>query len=448
MEGTVKERFSRTSNYALLIFIGVCMCSMSVMVLGVMIFSIYLVPLAETTGAGLVAASLYMSIYGWVMAAAAVVYGHLYARFKSHAAFRTLNIIVCVLGAASPLWNGTVAPAMGIFGYYIGATINGLSGGCFMVMVPLMMINNWFGPKFRGKFMGFASAASIFGGIVWPPLFTYLLQTFGMNSAYLANAAVLFIFSGIPAIFIFRKRDTDVLPWGVKSWAEMEAQEDKSADKYGYPPKRIFKCLAFYFVVFSTICFTLHGSMAQNGVGAVTYWLQDPVRGPMIAALGMSIGTIGEACWKILSGIVIDKVGPALNNAIFTGIAVFGMLLQVLGPKIVPVIYTGGVFFSAATVPIILGGPILMSQLFGPRTFPIVQGYISAVNTFLSGLTSPLMAMMILGVGYTTAFGIGAVIWIIPIILALVIAFKFLGKLRWEDEEGNQMPGQLETAKY
>jgi MFS family permease len=206
--------------------------------------------------------------------------------------------------------------------------------------------------------------------------------------------------------------------------------------------------MAFYLVVFSTICFTLHGSMAQNGVGAVTYWLQDPVRGPMIAAVGMSIGTIGEACWKILSGIVIDKVGPALNNAIFTGIAVFGMLLQVLGPKIVPVIYTGGVFFSAATVPIILGGPILMSQLFGPRTFPIVQGYISAVNTFLSGLTSPLMAMMIMGVGYTTAFGIGATIWIIPIILALVIAFKFLGKLRWEDTEGNQMPGQLETAKY
>jgi MFS family permease len=422
---------------------------MSVMVLGVMIFGVYLVPLAEATGAGLVGASLYMTIYGWVMAAAAIVYGHLYAKFKSQQAFRTLNVLVCVLGAASPLWNGTIAPMFGIFGYYIGATINGLSGGCLMAMVPLMMITNWFGPKFRGKFMGMASAAAIFGGVVWPPLFTWILQNVGMDMTYIANAAVLFVFSGIPTIFIFRKRDEDVLPWGVKSWDELQAQEGGDASKYGYPPKKIFKSVAFYLVVCSTICFTIHGSMAQNGVGAPTYWLSyDPtINGPMIAAIGMSIGTVGEACWKVLSGFVIDKFGPAINNAIFTGIAVFGMFVMVLGPKIVPVIYAGGIFFSAATVPIILGGPMLMSALFGPRTFPIVQGYISAVNTFLSGLTSPLMAMLILGVGYTTAFGIGASIWLIPIVIALVIAFKFLGKMQWEDEDGNPMPKATEADK-
>lgn len=441
VEGSVKQPFHRTSNYAWLVFAGICLCSMSVMVLGVMIFGVYLVPLAESTGAGLVAASLYMTIYGWVMAAGAIVWGFLYSKWATtHARFRICNIIVCVLGAASPLWNGTVAPAFGITGYYIGAAINGLSGGCFMAMVPIMMITNWFGPKYRGKFMGIASAAAIIGATIWPPLFTYLLQNTGMNMAYIANALALFICSGIPALFIFRRRDDDVLPWGVKSWDELKEQEGGDSSKYGYPVRKIFTSVAFYLVVISTVCFTLHGSMAQNLVGATTFWLDDPVNGPMIGAVGMSVASIGECIWKILSGVVIDKIGPAFNNAIFTAVAVIGLAIWVWGPKTIVTIYIAGAFFGAATVPIILGGPLLMSSLFGPRTFPIVQSYISAVNTALSGLTSPLFAMWIVSIGYTGAFNIGVGVWLIPIITAIILGVFFLNKMRWEDADGNPMP--------
>jgi MFS family permease len=442
MEGTVREKLSRTSNYAWVIFIGVCMCSMSFMVMGVMIFGVYLVPLAESTGAGLVAASLYMTIFGWVMAVAAVIYGWLYAKATDHARFRLLNIIVVLLFAASPMWNGTVAPMFGIYGYYIGAGLAGLSGGCFMALVPLMMITNWFGPRYRGKFMGIASAASIIGSLIWPPLFTWILQNIGMDLTYVVNSLALLVFSGIPAIFLFRKRDDDVLPWGVKSWDELREQEGGDITKFGFPPGKIFKSVVFYLFVLCTLCFTLHGSMAQNLVGATTEWLSyDPaINGAMVGAFGMSVAAVGEACWKILSGIVIDKIGPAWNNAIFTGVAVIGLLIWVFGPKTIPTIYIGGAFFGAATVPIILGGPMLMSAIFGPRTFPIVQGYNAAVNTFFSGLMSPVFAMLILNLGYTGALGIGAVVWIIPIVSACLIAVFFLGKMPWFDEDGNPLP--------
>jgi MFS family permease len=413
---------------------------MSVMVLGVMIFGVYLVPLSESTGAGLVATSLYMTIYGWVMAAAAVVYGFLYSKFgATNGGFRILNIVVILLGAASPLWNGTVAPSFGIVGYYIGAGINGISGGCFMAMVPLMMITEWFGPKLRGRFMGIASAAAMIGATIWPPLFTSILQTSGLNATYIANAAVLLVCTAI-ATAIFRRRDPDVLPWGVKSWEELEEQSGADSQKYGVPPKKIWTTPAFYLVVIATICFTLHGSMAQNLVGAVTFWLDDPINGPMIGALGMSVGSWGEALFKIISGFLIDRVGAAFNNAIFTCVAVAGLVIWVFAPHTIVFIFIGGALFGAATVPIILGGPMLMAQLFGPRTFPIVQGYVSAVNTALSGLTSPIFAMLIVSMGYTAALSIGAVVWIIPVITAVIIGIKYLGKLEWVDEDGNPMP--------
>jgi MFS family permease len=442
VEGTVREPFHRTSNYAWVVFAGICLCSMSVMVLGVMIFGVYLVPLAEQTGAGLVAASLYMTIYGWVMAVGAIVWGFIYSKWAKQdlKRFRLCNVIVVVLGAASPLWNGTVAPAFGIMGYYFGAAINGLSGGCFMAMVPIMMITEWFGPKYRGKFMGIASAAAIIGATIWPPLFTYLLQNMGMNMAYIANALALFVCAGIPALFIFRYREEGVLPWGVKSHDQLVEQEGGDAVKYGFPPKKLWFHVMFWLGIVGTICFTLHGSMAQNLVGATTFWLDDPVNGPMIGAVGMSVASIGECVWKILAGVVIDKIGPAWNNTIFTGVAVIGLAIWVWGPKTIATIYIAGAFFGAATVPIILGGPLLATGLWGPRCFPIVSNYGAAVNTFFSGLTSPLFAMFILGYGYTGAFAIGVGVWILPIIFGIITAVFFYGKIPWYNDEGEALP--------
>jgi MFS family permease len=328
-------------------------------------------------------------------------------------------------------------------GYYIGAGINGISGGCFMAMIPMMMMTDWFGPKLVGRFMGIASAAAIIGATIWPPLFTSILQNSGLNNAYIANAAVLLVCTAI-AVAIFRKRDPDVLPWGVKSWEDLEEQAGGDTQRYGFPPKKLWTSVAFYLGIIGTICFTLHGSMAQNLVGATTFWLNDPVNGPMIGAFGMSVASMGEACWKILSGFVIDKIGPAFNNAIFTGVAVIGLVIWVFAPHTIVFIFIGGAFFGAATVPIILGGPLLTAALFGPRTFPIVMGYGGAVNTFLSGLTSPLMAMMILGLGYTSAYTVGIVVWIIPIITCVIVGVKYLGKLEWTDEDGNPMPKAAE----
>jgi hypothetical protein len=79
-------------------------------------------------------------------------------------------------------------------------------------------------------------------------------------------------------------------------------------------------------------------------------------------------------------------------------------------------------------------------QLFGPKTFPVVQGYKGAVNTFLSGLTSPIVAMLIVSIGYSATYMIGGFIWIVPVVIYLIVNKFFIGKMPWVDGDGNPMP--------
>ncbi|MDR1183672.1 MAG: MFS transporter, partial [Coriobacteriales bacterium] len=259
VESAKRGKFSRTSNYAWLIFVGCCMCAMSVMPLGVMIFGVYLLPLAAATGTDIATASIYMTINGWGMALTAIVWGWLFSRVKTNSRYRIICIAIAVFGVLGPLWNSVIAPQLGIVGYYIGSGIFSLSGGSLMVMIPMTMISNWFAPNIRGKIFGIVSASGIIGALSIPPLFTIVLQTTNLNVAFLLQAIIMGVFTIIPCAFIFRKRDEDVLPWGAKSWTEMENAEGTHAAKYGFPTKKILITFPFWLLMLCQVTETLHG---------------------------------------------------------------------------------------------------------------------------------------------------------------------------------------------
>jgi MFS family permease len=446
----VKEGFSRKPNYAWLIFIGCCMCAMSVMPLGVMIFGVYLLPLAEATGSDIVTTSVYMTINGWGMAVTAIVWGWLLSKTKGNSQFKIICIVIALFGVLGPLWNASIAPQFGIWGYYIGSAIFSLSGGSLMVMIPMTMISNWFGPKIRGKIFGFVSASGIIGTLTIPPLFTAILQSTGLNVTFLLHAIIMGFFTIIPCAIIFRKRDDDVLPWGVKSWEELEETEGANAAKYGFPAKRILLTIPFWLILLCQITETLHGGLANNMIGATGYWLglvgsPEAANFAMIGALMMSVGSISEAISKIAIGAIIDKWGPGIGCSIFIAIPVIGMLIWTLIPASLVTMYLGAILFGCLPATIVVGMPLLIRMVFGERTYPVAQSYVAAVNTFLSGLAAPFIAWIIVTGSYSTAYLFACGVFAIPIVAYLFIG-RYVGKLPWVDVDGNPMPTGKEGA--
>jgi MFS family permease len=411
-----------------------------------MIFGVYLLPLSEATGTDIVTTSVYMTINGWGMALTAIVWGWLLSKLTKNSQFKIICIAIAVFGVLGPLWNASIAPQFGIWGYYIGSAIFSMSGGSLIVMIPLMMISNWFAPKVKGKVFGFASASGIIGSLTIPPIFTVIVQSAGLNMTFLLHAIIMGIFTIIPCALIFRKRDEDVLPWGVKSWEELEESSGGDASNYGLANNKIFSSIPFWLMLICMITLTIHGGLGNNTVGATGYWLglvgsPEAANFAMIGALMMSVGAIAETVSKIVAGVIIDKWGPAICCAIFMLVPVLGMLIWVFVPASLASLYIGAILFGMIPATIIVAMPMLGLKIFGERTFPVTSSYISAVNTFLSGIMSPVVAWMIVVGNYSTPFLVACGLWTFAAII-FIITGRYVGKLPWVDAEGNPMPGQ------
>jgi MFS family permease len=257
----------------------------------------------------------------------------------------------------------------------------------------------------------------------------------------------------IPVCFlIFRKRPENVLPWGIKSWEELEEQESStSAGKYGFPATRSFRTLVFWLILIGIVVISFHGSFTQNEPGAAAQWLTaanspDAANAAMIGAFMMSCGAIGNLLSKLGVGFIIDKWGAGIANGLLVFLCALGMGIWVFLPSL-PIIFYIGAFFLGMCSPVMtVGVPMLLRQVFGDRTYPQVQSYISAVTTFVGGLSSPLLAAILVSSGglYNSIYIFGFALWIFGAII-FVITNRYRGKLVWVDEDGNALPKQGET---
>jgi MFS family permease len=322
-----------------------------------------------------------------------------------------------------------------------------------MVMIPMSMISNWFGPKVRGKVFGFVSASGIIGALTIPPLFTAILQGAGLSTTFLIQAIIMGVFTIIPCALIFRKRDEDVLPWGVKAWEDLERDaEGASGAKYGFPVKKILLSIPFWIILLCQVTETLHGALANNVVGGSGYWLTlsgspSAANFAMIGALMMSVSSITEALSKVAIGAIIDKWGPGIGCSIFIAIPIFGILVWTLVPASQVSLFIGAALFGCLTATIVVGMPLLIRAAFGERTYPVAQSYVAAVNTFLSGAMAPIFAGVILATSYSTAYLIAAGIFVIPVVAYMFVG-RFIPKMQeqWVDVDGNPAPKREEAA--
>jgi MFS family permease len=161
----------------------------------------------------------------------------------------------------------------------------------------------------------------------------------------------------------------------------------------------------------------------------------------MIGALMMSVASVTDALAKLAAGVIIDKWGPGVGCAVFLVIPILGMLTWVLIPASLASLYIGSALFGCVTATIVVGKPLILRAMFGERSYPIVQSYTAAVNTFLAGVGSIVVPWIVLNANYSVAYVVGSVVWGVGAVLFFV-AGRFVNGLQkeWVDADGNPMP--------
>lgn len=425
-------------HFAWVIFIGCCAAYATAMGLVSSIAGIYMLPVSESIGVSRGDFALWITIKSFTGVAIMPLVGWLFSRMKS---IKPLMIV------------GSLAMTIGIFGFSISrelwqffcfAPLLGIGSTTFYTIAAPTLVQNWFGKKYRGKFLGIAAAFTGIGTFVWSPLFTFFLNTLGWSTTYMINAAFIFVLSFPFALVAIRTpEDKGLLPYGYDP--AVDGKEENAEELKGAKVTTAVKCAAFWLMIFGALCVSLGAgfnnhqpAIAKETLAAV----MDTGAAAMVGATMISTAAVGNLLGKIIYGFIVDRLGIKSTTLIFLIFFLCALLLWMFGSS-VPVLLVGSFLFGTHNAIVSVAFPMIIRNLFGPKNFAKIWSWWSMPFTLMGGFSTSIIGYVYAFVGdtYATALVIGCGLVILAGILILA-ACAFIGKVKWDDDT----PTPVETA--
>ena len=348
-------------HYAWRIMIGCCFLQAGA--LGAIMNSggIFFVPICNDLGLDRGAIALYLTFY---FIATTFTYPFV-AKFLPKWDFRKfltgcfliLAAVEAATGFFTELWQ-----------WYVGGVILGIAGALVFVVASTVLIENWFVEK-RGTALGIAMCGSGIGGVVFPILGNYLIETIGWRMAYPAIAVIICILVLPWTMFVFRLHPSDLglEPYGAEKAKEMEAA---AANEKGMPAKKAIFTLAF-------VCIFLYAGIEALFSGYNNHLPGFAESIGYSAAFGasiLSLAQLGYTVATLVMGWVTDKIGVAASTYITLGITALSLLGFSFFQDEIPLIISAFVFGMNSVI-ITISVPTLISDIFGKKHFAEILPY-------------------------------------------------------------------------
>lgn len=256
-----------------------------------------------------------------------------------------------MLGMIQELWHLYV-----LYGVFVGA----LGNAAFMVLLPVL-VTRWFDRK-MGLALGIYWAALGAGPVIFAPLFRWLIETRGWESAFfvigLSFGVILLVFS-----WLIRTSPAEM---GLSAYGAGEASQEKPAAGSAGPAISLRSVLARRPVWLLTGCHHLgcagHAVILAHGVSMATH------HGiPGLQAAGV-LSTIAGV--SIFSRFTFSLLTERFGGRTILSWAIFGQSLSILMLLFATEawhFYVFAVIFGICYGGEMVGFPIINRQMFGPK---------------------------------------------------------------------------------
>ncbi|ESS06803.1 MAG: nitrate/nitrite transporter [uncultured archaeon A07HB70] len=382
---------------------------------GIYAYSIYQNPLNRTQGWAVSDVTLAFTIAIFVLGVTAAFLGIFVERYGPRKAGLTAAVLygLGTVGAGFSVQVGSLPLFFLTFGL-----VGGMGLGIGYIS-PISTLVDWF-PDRRGMATGMAVMGFGAGALLTGPVGNYLIQDFGVSTAFYGLGATYFVLMSVGASYM-KKPPEDWLPAGMTEddlaadeaaggvWGDLE---ELTAREARTTPRFWMVWLVIFINVSAGIMLLAFASPMLQSIGGASA----TTAAFIVGYIGIFNGA-GRIAWSSLS----DYVGRTTTYGAFFAIQIVAFFLM---PQVAGVWVLAGLLFLIITC---YGGgfaclPAYLSDLFGTKEVGAIHGY-SLTAWGAAGVAGPTLASIILETtgNYTTALYVVNVALILGLVVVVAL---------------------------
>ncbi|MBE6483163.1 MAG: MFS transporter [Actinomycetaceae bacterium] len=375
--------------------------------------SVFYEPIANEFNVEIARISVWMSCMLISCAIFSPLMGSLIARYD----IRPLLLAGATLEAAIfALFSVSQGPWM----FWVGGFLAGLSNIVLLGMATATLVNRWF-KTHVGVIIGFCTAFTGLGGVLFLPLAQKIIATHGWRTAYLTFAIITFVVT-IPVILICVRSNPSergLLPYGTAE-AARNSSDGNVAEPTSVRPSVGMRSSVFWIVIvfgfFVNLVCQIPGyfpryvswinEQADSGLATKAF-----IAGATLAAVAQAGNAIGKIGLGFFSDLSVSRAIAVLSGAGALGII---FVWQFPSTILLPI---GSLIFGFFIAGVLVLCPMVARRIFGAgKYYPVFYARISVAVTLggaAGNVVWPYVAEHWGGFGTVFAIALGAIVVVV-----------------------------------
>lgn len=376
---------------------------------------IFFTPVSEFFDVPKASFTLYFSVLNLAMMATLPVAGKLLAA-------RDARVVLSVATALCGLGMFGMASCQEVWQFYLVGIVLGVGVAPLIYLAVPTLINAWC-VKRVGFFVGLCMAFTGFGGVIFNPIGTAIIQSSpeGWRQAYLVFGAIILVGTLPFTLFVVRGKPADkgLLPYGAGEKDAADADGAATVGTQGVSAADAMRTPAFWAIVAFCGLITLNQTVYQF---LSSYALSFSNSLPQIAAASGVVASAamgGQAIGKVFLGSVSDH---SVRLGAICGIAggVVGVLLMWGIPSVLALLLVGAFCFGVVYAMTTVETPLLVRSVFGSADYANIYSRVSMVGSLMSAVAAVFWSLVIDSAGgYGLMFALSLVCMAACLALAL-----------------------------
>ena len=339
--------------------------------------SLFLIPVTTEYGFSQASFSTYLALMSWFGIVSHPLLGRLFARYAKH--IRLITLIAAFYGFLC-FFLLSKSSALGQF-YTVGSMIS--------MLLPIagpslgMAVVSWWFTSGRSIAISCVAIGASVGTVFYAKVTEQVIQSYGWRAGYLSCAVMIFIVTAIGALLIAPPPEYTAQAAEISSEKSHSESDAPSTADSSVTLGELIKNPTFRLICLVPFFGMIYVMLIQQSI--VPMLQIDFHQEPSTAATLLSVYSIVCACFKPVMGFIYKRFGkPAA--ILYIGVLITFASLLIFFSKYIGAAVLAIVLIGAGNMLAMVLLPSIVSDLFGARNYPVVNGYVSIFFTIGAGI--------------------------------------------------------------